>query len=895
MSLVIKRIRLENVRGIGEVEIEIPSSGVTVIEAPNESGKSTLFDAIDILFELKSSSGAAKVKALQPVGKDVSSRIEADIVIGPYSLTYAKQFNRDKKTELTIHSPQREQLTGDDAHNRVEQLLEMHVDTVLLKSLWIQQGRGLDVIELDRSTAVARALGSNPDETASIGNVDNPDGDDEADESLLDRVEQEFLKYFTKTGQPNKAMKETVEAVASAEAQVEELQQRVADIESLAEEQVTVIADIQRSTHDLENAKNSQAELETRLNQVRDQKSKLDRIVADIDIAGERLTVLQHREQQRVEWETSAVALQTRRDELGERVSTQTNVVAELVARVEARKLERVAFEDAAQKAEQEREQAERTVAFISAQREHEALQERLDQIETAQRTLNAAQSALEANTVTPKHVKAIQTALETLSVAEAQLNMAAPTVKITARNDLQTEINGEAVGLSAGQVHESAVAGHFNVDIANVVSIEVASGSSLDELNAAVATAAEQRDEALHAAKVSSLADAELALEQRRLAESDKSAAEQLVTTLLDGATREELFDKSLKLQAVANQIVGNDSDVLDAGEIDESTARQRLDDLILAEREATAAQRKVQQQLDSINEELSQERTQLVGLTTERATVQSQLDQIRESQRRARIELSDDDLSRLVQQQKETLAALTDERTAIEALLTQLDATSVEMLHDNAVRRLQDAQTRITELQTRETQIATSLEVLGGTGLGEELAEAQVALERVSQTERQVRGRANAAKLLKQHLEAARSQVFDTYRAPLKKRINALGRVVFDPTFDVEIDDAFEITTRTMKGNTLTRSALSSGAQEQLSVLTAVAAAQLASDGGVPLVLDDTLGFSDPDRMERVGAVLSQVDDAQVIVLTCVPARFETIGGANRISLLQALRDRR
>ena len=40
------------------------------------------------------------------------------------------------------------------------------------------------------------------------------------------------------------------------------------------------------------------------------------------------------------------------------------------------------------------------------------------------------------------------------------------------------------------------------------------------------------------------------------------------------------------------------------------------------------------------------------------------------------------------------------------------------------------------------------------------------------------------------------------------------------------------------------------------------------------MPVVIDDALGFTDPDRLARMGAVFDAVgSDGQVIVLTCSP----------------------
>jgi hypothetical protein len=78
-----------------------------------------------------------------------------------------------------------------------------------------------------------------------------------------------------------------------------------------------------------------------------------------------------------------------------------------------------------------------------------------------------------------------------------------------------------------------------------------------------------------------------------------------------------------------------------------------------------------------------------------------------------------------------------------------------------------------------------------------------------------------------------------------------------------------------------------LSAGAREQLAILAGLAAAQLAGSDGVPFVIDDALGYTDPARLERLGEVLGGTADAQVIVLTCVADRFRAVRGARVVQL--------
>jgi uncharacterized protein YhaN len=60
------------------------------------------------------------------------------------------------------------------------------------------------------------------------------------------------------------------------------------------------------------------------------------------------------------------------------------------------------------------------------------------------------------------------------------------------------------------------------------------------------------------------------------------------------------------------------------------------------------------------------------------------------------------------------------------------------------------------------------------------------------------------------------------------------------------------------------------------------------VAEDGGAPLLLDDALGHSDPERVAAMGRVLSVVgEQCQIVVLTCVAERFRHVEGARIVEL--------
>ena len=125
----------------------------------------------------------------------------------------------------------------------------------------------------------------------------------------------------------------------------------------------------------------------------------------------------------------------------------------------------------------------------------------------------------------------------------------------------------------------------------------------------------------------------------------------------------------------------------------------------------------------------------------------------------------------------------------------------------------------------------------------------------------------------------------------APFRREVERLARIVFGPSLALEVDQGLRIVARTLNGVTVPFEALSSGAKEQLGLCARLAVAALVdAEDGVPVLIDDALGHSDPGRLERLAAVFGAAaagSSHQVVVLTCTPARYRGIGATRTVTL--------
>src|SRR5690606_21336507 len=179
----------------------------------------------------------------------------------------------------------------------------------------------------------------------------------------------------------------------------------------------------------------------------------------------------------------------------------------------------------------------------------------------------------------------------------------------------------------------------------------------------------------------------------------------------------------------------------------------------------------------------------------------------------------------------------------------------------------RLETARARVAAHEERERAVREQLvavraqvELTSGEGRQEVYERALVTLRQLKDELETIDRRARAARQLHDTLQRHRQEAHDAYVRPYTDALERLGRAVYGPTFGVQVDRDLTITARRLDGTVVPFDQLSGGAKEQLGILARLAVASLVdAEEGVPVIIDDALGYTDPERLARVGSVFA------------------------------------
>jgi len=862
-------LTLENWRGVSASQIEFDNA-VTLIEGPNEVGKSSLVEALRMLFREKSGSKKKEVQAVQPVGQDVGSSVAAEVRCGDYHFHYSKTYNRKAGTELRILAPRAEQLTGDDAHNRAWEILSDHMDMALWDALLVEQGKEIGGVRLADSDGLARAL----DNAAGGAGVSGEES------ALFDAVQAEYERYFTlKTGKPRYGDQQ--QRVEQHSTQVQQLKTTLRELDDDLRRFENVSAEIsrlQRALPELQHAKEQHEQRWTAIDSLQ------ARLTAKEEEGKPLQQLLDHARSQWQRRQDAAADIARREQDLEQKQATLQPLAehaAELQRTVQAVEATHKDLQVQRRALQHALQQARRDTAYLQDAAELARLQQLLERVNTQRAELAALRKTLADIHITAEGRKHIQAAASALDVASRTRDNAATRLSIDALQAAEFQLNGEAISLRPGAPLERQVAESLQIDIPELARITIAPAASAGELAAEVDAKQQELDTLLARYQVKSVEQAITLDEQRADAEQLLRSAQQRLQDTLQGADEEALQADRARLQQACDDALQQ----RDPGQVLPASEREARAQLETASEALDACESELDQEggrLAEQRDELTRAQSQQQQASTELNALSSVLEDKRSSLAQERDAEPDAALEQAVTEREQQLAAITTELEQLRAQLEAEDPGSARLQRDNATQALRRAERDIIDQQQEQAVLKSRLDRAQANGLFEELEAAEQALAEAEDTLAATERRAVAAKLLWETLNAQRDASRQAYVAPLRDGIRSLGKIVFGSDFDIVLGEDWTILDVIRDGKTIPFDSLSVGAKEQLGILTRLAAARIvADDGGVPVIIDDALGFSDPSRLQSMGAAIAAAGrDAQVVVLTCTPGRFMYLG---------------
>jgi hypothetical protein len=320
-----------------------------------------------------------------------------------------------------------------------------------------------------------------------------------------------------------------------------------------------------------------------------------------------------------------------------------------------------------------------------------------------------------------------------------------------------------------------------------------------------------------------------------------------------------------------------------------DPTGARADLDAAVAAHKQAMADCETHRRVAEAAAKRLGEKSTRAKVLREKLTAAQAELAVARERLALQRATAGDDDLAVKAEADGEEARRATGLVAELGAELARTAPDTVTAALDDAVRRADSLESRHDEAAEALREVGTQLKVYGTEGRKGHLDAAETEREHAEGEHLRVHRRARAAQLLRSVMARHRDATRLRYVDPFRNQVERLGRIVFGDSFEVEIDSGLRICSRTLSGRTVPYESLSGGAKEQMGIVARLAGAALvAKEDSVPVVIDDALGFTDADRLTKMGAVFNAVGgDGQVIVLTCSPERYASVGGAHHIEL--------
>ncbi len=885
--MIFHRLAVSHFKGIKSVEITFAPKGITLIEGPNEIGKSSLVHALTTLFEQSFKRNRNTLKHLIPNDDSGTPEILLEAQSSEYRFIYRKKYIDNKNAELIVLEPHPERFIDIQAQEQFERILNATLDRSLWKALMLQQGSAVGLPEVKDQQALMAALDS---AVASSGVT--PDT-----ETLFDRIREEYSKYY----HPNHAgelqrLRELRDAVKKAESEAEEAVNLLAGLNDKITLSRRKRGELNKLTNREANDRKMKDDFAKRLAEIEKLEKTLDAENAKLEISRQK------RDSAEREIEVRKMLI----DAEATARKSLTRICAEVeTANAAEAEAARIARENESiwKQHDCNRKQSEKLAALRRADYDHlrnkldlEQMRERKQRIDASTESVGMAKAELAGNKITEAAANLIREAAETVERARIRRDSAVPKLHINALAQCDLALDGSELHMAEGETRQWTVTDTVNLDIPGKLSITVTAGDGGSNLEAQLSEAVEQLRALLAKYGIDNPDDAPGLLEKRKEAEriiqEHKRVEKENLRDLQYSGAADGLVERILGLEETVAAYERTRSEIvplpltLDVAKVELDTAQNTLDAVTKSCESARAA-------LESAKTERSNAREQVFQLQAEKNLKEREIATQSQSLAELRRTVSDETLNRTF---ADADSAYSDASRAVAVVATELEQhypALVRQRLETLGKTLAETAGKKEETNNELSSLEVEINILGGTGLNERVAETEAAVERARLTLNAELRKAEAAKLLYEVVREARERSQKAYILPLKKEIEGLAKSVYATAVGIELTPDLRIASRVMNGQRVVFDNLSGGAREQFSLIHRAACSLAVSrDGGVPLILDDALGYSDGERLIGMNEVLSRAaQKCQIIILTCRPTRFGYLNPTVRINMQEAL----
>jgi DNA repair exonuclease SbcCD ATPase subunit len=853
-------------RFVQPTRIDAIGPGLNVLCAPNEHGKSTVFDALQALFFQPHRSKSKEVMSLRPhVGGAPMVTVEVDLPTGRHMLS--KRWLT--RAQATVHRGGTLIHQADDAEAFIANLVQSPGDGGPAGLLWVRQG--LTQLDDDAGSARDRETARTARRslmTSVTGEVEMLTGGKRMDLALA-RTREDLARYVTATGKALKGgpLAETESLVASLTTEAARLDTIAAQLDTALERRrhvVKALADL--TTPDAANARQSRLDDATR---------RVDEAKRHAGTLAAAATALRNAELTRTALAERVTALhhaQGLREKIAKDLQRMTRIAqtarqaaAQAEAALAPRSAALVAARAAKTGADARLSEAMRAEATQAAKARRADLTERLAR--TTQLVQTRARLARTAGTgPTQADLSGLQTLFQSVTLERALRDRSAVQITFHHTGEARVSVDGRDVPDAVLPVltetrFDMPGLGHFTVKPA-----PNRDSGALDRAEALLATAL------------------------LRLDVPNLAAATHAATARAQAA--EALRDLDTHLNALAPQgITGLEADL--ASLPPPSPTPTDLPDVQTAHRS-----------VDDANNTLQ-------AAETEYETLKSDVDRLRTDDVRASVATAG--LTDALEQADATLAgygpdpdaglaaplaeavATLDAARALHArLLTDApDLATAEAALIRARSVVASAAAEIAQLQTERATLDTLITLRSGEGVQEDLADTRSRLEAARATLDALTFEVSTLRELAQALAEARDAAREQYFEPVLAELRPMLRILW-PDAELRFDGESLLPSALIRdGREEPLSVLSGGTQEQVALLVRLAFARLLASRGhhAPILFDDALVYTDDDRIEKLfdmlhaqaqsfGGTASSAGQ-QIIVLSCRQRAFRDLGG--------------